>query len=65
MDEYPSKNVKYWKRCQKKAHDYQSALRVIRTWAQYDVDCGYTNVALDHQHVISLIDRTLGGKIDE
>ena len=62
MDEYPSKNTKYWKRCQRRAHAFQIALRVIETWAQYDLDNLHGPRALCPNHVIELIDKTLGGE---
>jgi len=53
-------NKAYWKRQQKKARNYESALKVIRTWAKFDIDYYPECKTLVPEHVVSLCDKVLG-----
>jgi hypothetical protein len=55
-----TENKAYWKRQQKKAREYESALKVIRTWAEFDIEHPEYENSLVPSHVISLCDRALG-----
>lgn len=55
-----TENKAYWKRQQKKARDYESALKVIRTWALFDMEHRNIIKCLVPEHVVSLCDRALG-----